>query len=131
MKTKQDAQQELIKEFGEDFNTIDNLIKWLNSHYHPKFFTSMEEFVKTPYSHITGNMTIDEYTDDYINEDEKYIIALFNDYRDFNYATPEDNWYDAIVITYDNATKKIIKYFCSTGFGSTNIAQNDIHAFYN
>ena len=78
MKSKNEIQQELIKEFGEDFNTIDNLIKWLKSHYHPQIFTSMEEFVKTPYFHITGNMTIDEYTDDYINEDEKYIIALFN-----------------------------------------------------
>ena len=46
----------------------------------------MEEFVKTPYFHITGDMTIDEYTDDYITEDEKYIIVFFNDYRDFKGA---------------------------------------------
>ena len=130
MKSKQEIQQELINEFGENFNTIDNLITWLNLHYHPKFFKSMKEFIKTPYFHIKGDMSIDEYTDDYIAETDNYIIILFDDYRDFNYATPEDDWYDAIVITYDNDTKKIIKYFCSTGFGSTNIAQNDIHAFY-
>ncbi|MGN1223395.1 MAG: hypothetical protein ACI4T1_04680 [Christensenellales bacterium] len=86
MKTKQELKQELIKEFGENFNTIDNLIKWLKSHYHPQIYTSMEEFVKTPYFHITGDMTIDEYTDDYITEDEKYIIVFFNDYRDFKGA---------------------------------------------
>ena len=30
MKSKNEIQQELIKVFGKDFNTIDNLIKWLN-----------------------------------------------------------------------------------------------------
>lgn len=131
MKSKTEIQQELIREFGEDFNTVDNLIKWLKTHYHPQFFTSMEEFVKTPYFHTIENITIDEYTDDYISENENYIIVLFDDYRDFKNAIPGDNWYDEIVITYDNDTKKIIKYYSSTGFGSTNIAQNDIYAFYN
>ncbi len=130
MKSKTEIQQELIKELGENFNTIDNLITWLNKNYHPKYFNSMQEFVKTPYFHINADMTVDEYTDDYITENDNYTIILFDDYRDFNYAMPEDNWYDAMVVTYDNSTKKLIKYFCSTGFGYTNIAQNDIDAFY-
>ena len=116
MKTKQDAQQELIKEFGKNFNTIDNLIKWLKSHYHPQIFTSMEEFVKTPYFHITGDMTIDEYTDDYITENENYIIALFNDSRDFN-NMPED-YCDDIIISYDKKSGRILK-FCYTGYNNS------------
>ncbi len=116
MKTKQDAQQELIKEFGKNFNTIDNLIKWLKSHYHPQIFTSMEEFVKTPYFHITGDMTIDEYTDDYITENENYIIALFNDSRDFN-NMPED-YCDDIIISYDKESGRILK-FCYTGYNNS------------
>lgn len=129
MKTKQEIQQALVKEFGENFNTIDNLIAWLKRHYHPQIFTSMSEFVKTPYFHIKGEMTIDEYTDDYITEKDAYIIVLFNDCRDFNNAKPEDNWYDAIVLAYDKKSKKVLKYFCSTGFGFTNNAQSDIEAF--
>ena len=115
MKTKQDAQQELIKEFGKNFNTIDNLIKWLKSHYHPQIFTSMEEFVKTPYFHITGDMTIDEYTDDYITENENYIIALFNDSRDFN-NMPED-YCDDIIISYDKESGRILKFYY-TGYNN-------------
>lgn len=116
MKTKQDAQQELIKEFGKNFNTIDNLIKWLKSHYHPQIFTSMEEFVKTPYFHITGDMTIDEYTDDYITENENYIIALFNDSRDFN-NMPED-YCDDIIISYDKKSGRILKFYY-TGYNNS------------
>ena len=48
MKTKTEIQKELIKEFGKNFNTIDNLIIWLKSNYHPQIFTSMEEFIKNP-----------------------------------------------------------------------------------
>lgn len=48
MKTKTEIQKELIKEFGENFNIIDNLIIWLKSHYHPQYFTSMQEFIKNP-----------------------------------------------------------------------------------
>lgn len=116
MKTKQDAQQELIKEFGKNFNTIDNLIKWLKSNYHPQIFTSMEEFVKTPYFHITGDMTIDEYTDDYITENENYIIALFNDSRDFN-NMPED-YCDDIIISYDKESGRILKFYY-TGYNNS------------
>ena len=115
MKSKNEIQQELIKEFGEDFNTIDNLIKWLKSHYHPQIFTSMEEFVKTPYFHITGDMTIDEYTDDYITENENYIIALFNDSRDFN-NMPEDHC-DDIIISYDKESGRILKFYY-TGYNN-------------
>lgn len=115
MKTKQDAQQELIKEFGKNFNTIDNLIKWLKSHYHPQIFTSMEEFVKTPYFHITEDMSIDEYTDDYITENENYIIALFNDFRDFN-NMPED-YCDDIIISYDKESGRILKFYY-TGYNN-------------
>lgn len=116
MKSKNEIQQELIKEFGEDFNTIDNLIKWLKSHYHPQIFTSMEEFVKTPYFHITGDMTIDEYTDDYITENENYIIALFNDSRDFN-NMPED-YCDDIIISYDKESGRILKFYY-TGYNNS------------
>lgn len=55
MKTKQEIQQELIKKFGEDFNTIDNLIILLKEKYHPKFFTSMKKFVKTSYFNTAVN----------------------------------------------------------------------------
>lgn len=72
MKSKTKIQQKLIKEFDEDFNTINNLIKWLKSHYHPQFFTSMQEFVKTLYFHTTRNITIEQYTDDYITENKIY-----------------------------------------------------------
>ena len=115
MKTKQEAQHELIKEFGENFNTIDNLIKWLKSRYHPQVFTSMEEFVKTSYFHVTEDMSIDEYTDDYITENENYIIVLFNDSRDFN-NMPED-YCDDIVISYDKKSGKILKFYY-TGYNN-------------
>lgn len=116
MKTKQGAKQELIKEFGKNFNTIDNLIKWLKSNYHPQIFTSIEEFVKTPYFHITGDIAIDEYTDDYITENEDYIIALFNDSRDFN-NMPED-YCDDIIISYDKGSGKILKFYY-TGYSNS------------
>lgn len=126
MKTKQEAQQELINEFGENFNTIDNLIKWLKSHYHPQIFTSMEDFVKTPYFHINGDMTIDEYTDDYITEKENYIIILFNDCRDFKCACESDNFSDDIIVCYDKETNKITKYYYT---GLDNDYLHDIVAF--
>lgn len=47
MKTKTEIQKELIKEFGENFNIIDNLIIWLKSHYHPQYFTSIKSLLKT------------------------------------------------------------------------------------
>lgn len=131
MKTKQDAQQELIKEFGKNFNTIDNLIKWLNSHYHPKFFTSMEEFVKTPYFHINEEMSVDEYTDDYITENDNYIIILFDDYRDFENASEKDKICGDVVISYNKDTRKIVKYFYTTSFNFINNSLKDIEIFYN
>lgn len=128
MNTKQEIQQELIKEFGKNFNTIDNLIKWLKSHYHPQIFTTMKEFVKTPYFHITGDMTIDEYTDDYISENDTYLVILFNDYRDFKGANDNDNFSDDIIVCYDKQTKKITKYYYT---GLDNEYLHDIDAFIN
>ncbi len=116
MKTKQEVRQELINEFGKNFNNIDNLIGWLKSHYHPQIFTSMEEFSKTDYFHTTENITIDEYTDDYITEDENYIIALFNDSRDFE--NMPDDYSDDIVIVYEKESGKIKKFYY-TGYNNT------------
>lgn len=115
MKTKQEAQQELIKEFGKNFNTIDNFVKWLKTHYHPQFFSSMKEFVKTSYFHTSEEITVDEYTDDYITEDESYIIVLFDDYRDFN--NMPDDYSDDIVISYDKESSKILKFYY-TGYNN-------------
>ena len=129
MKTKMEIQQALVKEFGENFNTIDNLIAWLKKHYHPQIFTSMSEFVKTPYFHIKGEMTIDEYTDDYITENNAYIIVLFDDYRDFENATINDKIYGDVVISYDKETRKIDKYFYTTNFSFNNYSLKDIEAF--
>ena len=109
MKTKQEIRQSLIKEFGENFNTINNLIAWLKKHYHPQIFTSMSEFVKTPYFHIKGEMTIDEYTDDYITENDAYIIVLFDNPKDFKFKL--DDYHDDVVICYDDETKKVLKYY--------------------
>lgn len=111
MKTKQEIRKELIKEFGENFNTIDNLIKWLKQHYHPTFFNNMNEFVKC---HVFGNcseMTVDEYTDDIVTEEDCYIIILFDDHRDFKGAIQSDNFYADAVISYDNSTRKILNSY--------------------
>ena len=115
MKTKQEVRQELMNEFGKNFNNIDNLIKWLKSHYHPQFFTSIDEFSKTAYFHTTENITIDEYTDDYITEDENYIIALFNDSRDCE--NMPDDYSDDIVIGYDKESGRIKKFYY-TGYNN-------------
>ena len=79
MKTKQEVRQELMNEFGKNFNNIDNLIKWLKSHYHPQFFTSIDEFSKTAYFHTTENITIDEnnaYIKGLVKIDGRIVICL-------------------------------------------------------
>lgn len=126
MKSKIKIRQTLIKEFGENFNTIDNLIEWLKKHYHPQIFATMSEFIKTPYFHIKGDVSIDEYTDGYIKENDDYIIVLFDDYRDFKCANESDNFSDDIIVCYDKQTNKIIKYYY-TGFDNEYL--HDIDAF--
>ncbi len=120
-----------IQKFGKNFNTFDNLITLLKEKYHPQFFKSMQEFIKTPYFNIEENMSVDEYTDDYITEKDNYIIILFDDYRDFENAKVEDKVYGDIVISYDKITKKILKYFYTTNFSFNNNSLKDIEAFYN
>ncbi len=120
-----------IQKFGKNFNTIDNLITLLKEKYHPQFFKSMQEFIKTPYFNIEENMSVDEYTDDYITENDNYIIILFDDYREFENAKVEDKVYGDIVISYDKITKKILKYFYTTNFSFNNNSLKDIEAFYN
>ena len=131
MKSKNEIQQELIKVFGKDFNTIDNLIKWLNSHYHPQIYTSMKEFIRTPYFHINEEMSVNEYTDDYITENDNYIIILFDDYRDFEDTSYKDKICGDIVISYNKDTRKIVKYFYTTSFNFINKSLKDIEVFYN
>ena len=126
MKTKIKIRQTLIKEFGENFNTIDNLIEWLKKHYHPQIFATMSEFIKSPYFYTKGVVSIDEYTDGYIKENDDYIIVLFDDYRDFKCANESDNFSDDIIVCYDKQTNKIIKYYY-TGFDNEYL--HDIDAF--
>ena len=73
----------------------------------------MAEFVKTPYF-TAKNITIEDYTDGYITNNETHIIILFDNPLDFAYSTNADNLYLDIVVSYDETTRKISKYF-STG----------------
>ncbi len=116
MKSNIEIQQELIDEFGKDYHTIDNLIKWLKVHYHPQIFTSMKEFMQTPYFHTKKEMSVDEYTDDYITENEKYIIILFDDARDFD--NMPDDYSDDIIVSFDKESGKISKYYYTGYYNS-------------
>lgn len=120
-----------IQKFGKNFNTIDNLIVLLKEKYHPQIFTSMKEFIKTPYFHINEEMSVDEYTDDYITENDNYIIILFDDYRDFENASEKDKICGDVVISYNKDTRKIVKYFYTTSFNFINNSLKDIEMFYN
>lgn len=120
-----------IQKFGKNFNTIDNLIVLLKEKYHPQIFNSMKEFIKTPYFHINEDMSVDEYTDDYITENDNYIIILFDDYRDFENASEKDKVCGDVVISYNKDTRKIVKYFYTTSFNFINNPLKDIEMFYN
>ena len=120
-----------IQKFGKNFNTIDNLVVFLKEKYHPQIFTSMKEFIKTPHFHINGDMSVDEYTDDYITEHDNYIIILFDDYRDFEGVLDEDKICADVVISYNKDTRKIVKYFYTTSFSFVNNFLNDIEMFCN
>ncbi len=113
-------------QYDKDFKTVDNLVAILRNKYHPKFFTSMEEFSQTPYFHTKGRMSIDDYTDGYIDESDSYLIIVFDDYRDFNGGIKGDNYCDDVVLCYDKKTQKIIKYFYT---GAENDYLYDIEAF--
>ena len=123
MKTKIEIQKELINLFGQDYNSLDNLIKFLNKKYFPKYFNNFEEFCS--YLNIKS-ISVDDYTDDYISKKDKYIVILFDDYRDFKGANEKDNFRDDVVVCYDETSKKIIKYFY-TGLDADYI--HDIDAF--
>ena len=105
---------ELISIYGENYNTIDNLIHFLNSKYHPTIYNSMSAFVKTPYFSVK-NVTIEDYTDGYITNNENYIIIFFDNPLDFTSSTYASDLYEDIVISYDERTRKVLKYF-STGY---------------
>lgn len=114
---------ELITLYGHNYNNIDNLIEYLNRHYHPKFFKTFKEFC----THISlSNNSIEDYTDDYISEDESYIVILFNNYRDFDNAIESDKFSDDIIVCFDNETKIITKYYYT---GLENNYLQDIDAF--
>ncbi|MFQ6723949.1 MAG: hypothetical protein ACLRFE_01260 [Clostridia bacterium] len=91
----------------------------------------MKEFIKTPYFHINEEMSVDEYTDDYITENDNYIIILFDDYRDFENASEKDKICGDVVISYNKDTRKIVKYFYTTSFNFINNSLKDIEMFYN
>lgn len=131
MKSKSEIQQELIARFGDNFNTVDNLITFVKEKYHPTLFSSIKDYVKTPYFNLHTDMTIDLYTDGYITENDKYIIVLFNDYRDFNNTKPEDKIFDDVVISYDKQTRRVAKYFYTSNFDINNNALEVIDTFYN
>ena len=101
---------ELISIYGENYNTIDNLIAFFKQNYHPTIYNSMSEFVKTHYFSVK-NITLEDYTDGYITNDENYIILLFDNPLDFTSSTYASDLYEEIVVSYDERTRKISKYF--------------------
>lgn len=114
---------ELITLYGHNYNNIDNLLEYLTKKYHPKYFNTFKDFC----SHLSlHNNSIEDYTDNYISENESYIVFLFDDYRDFNNATENDNFSDDVIVCFDLVTKKITKYFYT---GSDNNYLHDIEAF--
>ena len=95
----------------ENHKTIDNLIVFFQEHYHPTIFNSITEFDKTPHFG-TNNITIKDYTDGYITENENYIIILFDNPLDFTSSTTLANQLQLdIIISYNETTRKILKYF--------------------
>ena len=119
------TKEELINLFENNYNSLDNLVKYLNGKYYPKYFKNFKEFCT---SLNIRNQSVDEYTDDYISENDTYLIILFNDYRDFKGAVEFDNFSDDIIVCYDKQTKKITKYFYT---GLDNEYLHDIDAFIN
>lgn len=119
-------EKEFKKVFEENYKTIDNLVTILRDKYHPKFFSSMEEFSQTPYFHTQRMVSVDDYTDGYITESDSYMIIVFDDYRDFKEGAEDDNNCDDVVLCYDKKTHKIIKYFYT---GMENEYLYDIEAF--
>lgn len=124
MRTKNDIRKELIELFGDNYNSLDNLIKYLNKKYHLICFKNYKEFCS--YLGLNASSSISDYTDDYILESDNYLILLFNDYRDFKGANEKDNFQDDVVICYDEPSKKIIKYYYT---GLENDYLHDIDAF--
>lgn len=104
---------------------MNNLVKYLNGKYRPKYFKNFKEFCTS--LNIT-NQSIDDYTDDYVSENDNYVVILFNDYRDFKGANENDNFSDDIVVCYDKDTNKITKYYYT---GLDNEYLHDIDAFIN
>ena len=111
---KDNNKSELLSIYGENYNTIDKLLNFFKHKYHPTIFNSMAEFVKTPYFNAK-NLTVEDYTDGYILNTENYIILLFDNPLDFASSTHASNLCEDIVISYDERTRKISKYF-STGY---------------
>ena len=95
---------ELITLYGQNYNNIDNLMEYLSKKYHPKFFNTFKDFC----THISlYNNSVEDYTDDYISENDSYIVILFDNYLDFNNAIEGDEFSDDIIVCFDNETKKI------------------------
>ena len=61
------TKEELINLFGNNYNSLDNLVKYLNGKYHPKYFKNFKEFCT---SLNIRNQSVDDYTDDYISEND-------------------------------------------------------------
>lgn len=68
---KINTQKELINLFGNNYNSLDNLVKYLNGKYHPKYFKNFKEFCT---SLNIRNQSVDEYKSDYISENDGYFI---------------------------------------------------------
>ena len=122
------TKEELINLFGNNYNSLDNLVKYLNGKYHPKYFKNFKEFCT---SLNIRNQSVDEYTDDYISENDSYLVILFDDYRDFENASEKDKICGDVVISYNKDTRKIVKYFYTTSFNFINNPLKDIEMFYN
>ena len=76
------------------------MVKYLNGKYYPKYFNYTSLNVK--------NQPVNDYTDDYISENDSYLVILFNDYKDFKGANENDNFSDDIIVYYDKKPIKLL-----------------------
>ena len=74
----------------------------------------MKEFSQTQYFKIKGDILVQDYTDDYITEEDSYIIILFDDSRDFGC---EENCNDDVIVCYEKKSGKILKFYY-TGYNN-------------
>ena len=86
---------------NNNFTPIAKLEHLMKQKYHPQIFTSFDDF--TSYAKMNKEITISNYTDGQIKNDDLYKIFIFTDPQDFtNTPLIIDDFLTEIYVSYDN-----------------------------